>query len=221
MRETFQESAQSRETFLGRELLKHVQQASHARQVDVPYCLGLIAQGARMNIAGQRNTSDAMMILAGFGLAEPVMAGIKNYKLDEQNRYLETALHCAFMGYQKFLGKTQGSDSDDVSDYPMVVSILAHAPCIQDKSVSLDIRNRAGYSAFDIITAMFTEGVVVEGGRLERTPGIEGTYKTMFEAAVRQDGQTSLLDRSIDFLIERDNQKAVNHTRNLLREYTK
>ncbi len=164
------------EEMLGKLLLTRVQSPRHL--IDPAACIGMIEGGAVMTIPGIRQ-NDAVMLAAGQGLADVVEAAVKmGYRFDEQNKYLETALHTALIGYTEFLIE-KGTDRDAVSDFPRTIRAIVNAPCFRNGEVRLDIPAYGKTTAYQMIENLYNKGVhvTVDGSMFNmRTPGIEMAY---------------------------------------------
>lgn len=177
---------ESYEQMLGKLLLTRLMSPLH--MIDSPACIGMIEGGADMTIKGPRE-NDAIMLAGALGLADIVEAAVqKGYRFDEQNKYLETALHATLIGYAEFLME-KGTDGEGARDYPRTVKAIMNAPCIRDCEVRLDIKAYGKTSAYQMIENLHGNGVFInndKGGGFTKTAGIDAVYADITEGLRHQ-----------------------------------
>lgn len=174
------------EQMLGKLLLTRLMSPYH--MIDPPACIGMIEGGADMTIKGPRE-NDAIMLAGALGLADIVEAAVKKgYRFDEQNKYLETALHATLIGYSEFLME-KGADGEGARDYPRTVKAIMNAPCIRDCDVRLDIKAYGKTSAYQMIENLHNNGVFTGDGQnagFTKTAGIDAVYADISEGLRHQ-----------------------------------
>lgn len=174
------------EQMLGKLLLTRLMSPYH--MIDPPACVGMIESGADMTVKGPRE-SDPIMMAGALGLADIVEAAVKKgYRFDEQNKYLETALHTTLIGYADFLMEN-GADGEGARDYPRTVKAIVNAPCIRDCEVRLDIKAYGKTSAYQMIENLHNNGVFTgddPDGAPTKTPGIAAVYADISEGLRHQ-----------------------------------